>query len=86
MNDDLSFDNLESVRMVDSISEDTSDVGVLNAALSGLTLRNMHFIPIVTEPIVNYHTYDGRDLSKKKLIQAVINDLQVTKEFLLLKI
>lgn len=80
MDENLSFDNLDSVSTVDSISEDRSDVGVLNSVLAGFNLPNMHFIPIVTEPIVNYHYYDGsRDLPKKKLIQAVINDLLVTK-------
>jgi len=80
MNEDLSFDNLDSVSTVDSFSEDTSEVGVLNSVLSGFKLRNMNFIPIVTEPTVNYHSYDGpRDLPKKKLIQSVINDLQTTK-------
>lgn len=80
MEADLSFDNLDSVSTVDSVSEDKSDVATLNSALAGLKLRNMLFIPIVTEPIVNYHIYEGpRDLPKKKLIQAIINDLQTSK-------
>ncbi len=80
MDESLSFDNLDSVSTVDSIQEDRSDVAVLNSTLDGFKLRNMHFIPIVTEPIVNYHSYDGsKDLPKKKLIQAIIKDLQTTK-------
>jgi hypothetical protein len=80
MDAELSFDNLESVSTVDSKQEDMSDVGALNAALHNLKLGNMLFIPVVTEPIVNYHTYEGpSDLPKKKLIQAIIKDLQASK-------
>ncbi|MCX6169091.1 MAG: hypothetical protein NTX65_07125 [Ignavibacteriales bacterium] len=80
MDTDLSFDNLDSVSTVDSQSHESSDVEMLDAALHDLKLRNMLFIPIVTEPIVNYHSYDGpRNQNKKKLIQSVISDLQVTK-------
>lgn len=80
--DDLGFDALDSV---DGISphrkvEDSSDVANFNSVLSGLKVSKLDYIPIVTEPIVNYHHYEGpQESNKKKLLQAVINDIRVTK-------
>ncbi|MEW6653255.1 MAG: hypothetical protein AB1394_07270, partial [Bacteroidota bacterium] len=80
--DDLGFDALDAA---DGISphrkfEDTSDVALFNSALSGLKVTKMDYIPIVTEPIVNYHHYEGApESNKKKLIQAVIADIKTAK-------
>ncbi len=80
--DDLGFDALDSA---DGISphrqlEDTSDVSLFNSVLNGLRVAKMDYIPIVTEPTVNYHHYEGPlESNKKKLIQSVIADIQVTK-------
>ena len=77
--DDLSFDNIDTSES-DSLQTDTSDVATLHSVLRDLKISKMNYIPVVTEPIVNYHPYDGpRDNSKKKLIQALIKDLQVSK-------
>ena len=80
---EISFDNLEAENVSPLASPvDQSDVGLLNASLYDLKLGRMLFIPIVTEPIVNYHTYEGpRDPNKKKLIKSIISDLQATKGF-----
>lgn len=80
--DQVSFDNLdtEGVLSSSSIPVDQSDVGQLNSHLSEFKLSNMLFIPIVTEPIINFHTYEGQhDTNKKKLIKNVISDLQTSK-------
>ncbi len=80
MEADLAFENLESVSTVDSEPEEKSDVELLNEALSRFKLPNMFFIPVVTEPIVNYHHYEGpQEENKKKLIQNLIKDLQTSK-------
>ncbi len=77
--DEISFDALELSSETEA-GQDTSDVGQFHAALHDLKVNNMNYIPIVTEPIVNYHSYEGpRDESKKKLVQTIIKDLQVTK-------
>lgn len=77
--DEISFDTLESSPGPEP-DQDTSDVGQLHAALHDLKIKNMNYIPVVTEPIVNYHAYEGpRDQNKKKLIQTIIKDLQTTK-------
>ncbi|MCL4548377.1 MAG: hypothetical protein M1495_07400 [Bacteroidetes bacterium] len=77
--DEISFDNLDTAAEPE-ISQDTSDVGQFHASLHDLKINGMNYIPIVTEPIVNYHSYEGpRDQNKKKLIQTIIKDLQSTK-------
>ncbi len=80
--DQVSFDNLdtEGVLPSSSLQVDESDVGQLNSLLSDFRLSNLLFIPIVTEPVINFHTYEGqRDANKKKLIENVISDLQTSK-------
>ncbi|MBS3945035.1 MAG: hypothetical protein KGZ42_06015, partial [Melioribacter sp.] len=75
----LSFDSLDEVANSEPAS-DTSDVGMLQSSLFGLKLNQFQFIPIITEPIVNYHMYDGpRDDNRKKLLQLVVNDIQTVK-------
>jgi hypothetical protein len=76
---EISFDSLEAagspVNFVDQ-----SDVGLLQATLYDLKVGKLNFIPIVTEPIVNYHSYEGtRDPNKKKLLEIIRTDLQTTK-------
>lgn len=80
--DDLSFDSLEAAEGINPHRhvEDTSDVALFNSALNGLKVSNMDYIPIVTEPTVNYHHLEiAPDTNKKKLIQTVIADIQATK-------
>ena len=78
---DISFDSLDDVSSIPVVQEeDTSDAGVLNSALFGLKLPVMQYIPVVTEPTVNFHVYEGPKLdNKKKLLQSVITDIQETK-------
>ncbi len=80
--DDLSFDSLDSAEGINPHRrlEDTSDVALFNSALAGLKVTKMDYIPIVTEPTVNYHHYDGPpETNKKKLLQTVVADIHATK-------
>lgn len=80
--DEISFDNLEATGDLApaAMKVDQSDVGQLNAVLSDFRLGSMYFIPIVTEPLVNFHLYEGpRDQNKNKLIQSVVQDLKTVK-------
>lgn len=75
----LSFDTLDEVSQSEPAS-DTSDVGLLQSSLFGLKLNQCQFIPVITEPVVNFHMYDGpRDSNRKKLLQLVANDIQTVK-------
>lgn len=79
--DEITFDNLDGGGTVaSSVPIDQSDVGLLNTSLSRFRMGSMNFIPIVTEPLVNFHMYEGhKDSNKKKLVQAVIDDLRNVK-------
>ncbi len=79
--EDISFESLDSAGEASySGLSDTSDVGLLQSYIHDLKISQLNFIPVVTEPIVNYHLYEGpRDNNKKKLISTLINDLQSTK-------
>lgn len=77
---EISFDSLDKIDTGAGEEVDTSEVGRLNSALAGFNLKSLHFIPIVGEPIVNYHFYEGpKEENKKKLLQAIIEDIQNTK-------
>jgi hypothetical protein len=76
---EISFDSLEAAgSQVNFV--DQSDVGQLQSVLFDLKIPRLQYIPVVTEPIVNYHVYEGpRDENKKKLLEAVRHDLLATK-------
>ncbi len=77
---ELSLDRLESSEESSQDQSETSDVTLFHSALQDLKISNLDYIPIVTEPAINFHLYDGpKDPNKKKLIQSIKNDLQVTK-------
>jgi hypothetical protein len=79
MTEDLSFDSIEEMESEEQ-SVDSSDIGHISAQLSDIKLNKLDFIPIVTEPGVNFHTYEGpRDKNKKKLIESIIEDIQISK-------
>lgn len=76
----FSFESLDEAAPAPEPEKDTSDVGQLQSSLFGLKLNNCQFIPIITEPVVNYHNYEGpRDENKKKLLQLVANDIRNVK-------
>lgn len=76
---ELSFDNLDTSE-APLAQVESSDVGSLNSILHDLKISNMLYIPAVTEPVVNYHIFEGvRDENKKKLIQTIRDDLQAAK-------
>ncbi|MEW6195801.1 MAG: hypothetical protein AB1521_11660 [Bacteroidota bacterium] len=76
---EISFDKLDDIAEIPE-PVDSSDVGQLQSSLYGMKVRNLQFIPIITEPVVNYHLYEGqRDENKKKLLQSIITDIQSSK-------
>jgi hypothetical protein len=80
-NDDLSYEELEKtegLNETDVVS--TSGLALISTSLKGINLNNSFFIPILTEPALNYHVYEGSKLGKSsKFSQDVINDIYETK-------
>ena len=59
---------------------DKADIGSIAAELSHIKLSQSQFIPILTEPILNYHVYEGERLKdRNKLLDAIIGDIAKTK-------
>lgn len=72
---DISFDDFGS----DS-DAGISDVQEISSKLGDIQLSKGEFIPVLTEPVMSYHLYEGtKDDDKNKLIQAVVNDIQTSK-------
>ncbi|MBM4172181.1 MAG: hypothetical protein FJ214_09965 [Ignavibacteria bacterium] len=77
---DISFDSLDSTPSISEQDVDNSNVSLLQSALYGLNINRMQYLPIITEPVVNYHHYEGpRDDNRKKLYQNIITDIQSVK-------
>ncbi len=78
MAEDISFDSVG-----DSDSQkgtDASDISAIASTLVDIKLNKSQFIPILTEPSVNYHIYDGEKFKdKNKLLDAIINDISRAK-------
>ncbi|MFC2133567.1 hypothetical protein ACFLTH_03020 [Bacteroidota bacterium] len=76
--DDVSFDEFGGGLEVEDEMGD--NVGVAAAALKGIKLSKCNFIPVVTEPVANFHIYEGdREQDKRKIIDAVITDIEDSK-------
>ena len=79
--DDLSFEDLDKgspITEVEVVS--TSGLALISTSLKGINLNNSLFIPILTEPALHYHVYEGSKLGKSsKFVQDLINDISETK-------
>lgn len=59
---------------------DSSDINNIAQNLGGVNLKKTEFIPIVTEPTVNFHPFDAQpDLKRDKIIDLLRKDVQNTK-------
>jgi hypothetical protein len=77
---ELSFDSLDDTTTPIGVDVDANDIAQVAASLSNFQLSKMEFIPIITEPTVNFHVYEGpREEKKNKLIDAIIKDIQTVK-------
>jgi hypothetical protein len=74
---EISFDKDES----ESFSRyDSSDVGMLANSLTGVNMKKIEFVPVVTEPTVNFHPFEApAETKKEKIIDLLRKDIQDTK-------
>jgi len=85
--DSISFDALDDSSGVSiGVDQDMADVSVLAAQLAGLNLSNAVFLPVATEPVVNFHVYDGNsEKDKSKILDAIIQDIERAKGMIVSK-
>ena len=82
LSDDLSFDSLDST---ESAPLDT-EVSEIAAKLVDYDLTKAQFIPVITDPNVTFHIYEGLlEKDKKKTIEKIILEIQDSKGFLIAK-
>ncbi len=79
---DISFENIDDAK-VSSNPSDSSDWGVLTSALEGINLNQAQFVPVVTEPVLNYHVYEGvKEDDPKKMKNLILEDIDRSKNIL----
>ncbi|MEJ2493761.1 MAG: hypothetical protein P8Y79_05480 [Ignavibacteriaceae bacterium] len=78
--DSLQLEGLEGEPTSLQPKVDDSAIGEIKKALTGLNLNNYSFIPVLTEPSIYYHLYEGsRSAKSQKLKEAIINEILETK-------
>jgi len=85
--DEISFDSLDGMSEIQEEKKtDTSEVSIIAAKLVEFNLSKASFIPVVTEPNVTFHIYEGLiEKDKKKNINKIILEIQNVKGILLTK-
>ena len=80
MSGDINFESLEAGAGGDDAAEDSSDIGLLSNELAEFNLKNASFIPITTDPSINFHVYEGEKLSdKNKQLDLILKDIEKSK-------
>lgn len=59
---------------------DQPSINAFAAALKGVSLSKLEFIPALTEPAIYYHSYEGKkDLKSGKLQEEILSDIRQSK-------
>lgn len=85
--DDLSLEDLEKDSPISDVEVvSTSGLALISTSLKGINLNNSVFIPVLTEPSLHYHVYEGSKLGKSaKFTQDLIDDINETKNITISK-
>ena len=76
---EIAFDNFEDDKSSLN-SENVSDLEEISALLENIKIGSAQFIPIITEPIANYHIYETtEEKDKGKILDEIIRDILETK-------
>ncbi len=80
MSDDFSLEEFGAEETSSEDSYSSTEVGSIASELSGIKLSSAKFVPIGTEPGMNYHIYEGpREKDRQKQILAITTDIEETK-------
>jgi len=79
ISDDFSFDDAGSGFQSEE-QEESSDVTLLASELNDIKLNSAEFIPVVTEPHINYHIFENPSQpDKKKLLETARKEILENK-------
>jgi len=77
-NSEFDFESIEGHSGLGTI--DSNDLSHVSSYFDESDLKNASFIPVVSEPIVNHHTFNGGfGKNKQKTIDAIIKDIKEQK-------
>ncbi|MBU2494064.1 MAG: hypothetical protein KJ571_15665 [Bacteroidetes bacterium] len=84
--DDISFDNIDSAAPSSGPDVKGGEFTTIAASLNDIKLNQATFVPVITEPAINYHIYEGARIEdKSKLIDIILKDILETKGFYISK-
>ncbi len=85
--DEISFEDFEKSKTLAEVEVvSSSGLALISANLKDINLNKSVFIPILTEPAINYHIYEASKLGKSsKFINELINDISETKNITISK-
>jgi hypothetical protein len=76
----LQLEGVESKETTLTSDIDARSISSMGAALKGVNLNKLEFIPALTEPAIYYHPYDGKkDLKSTKMLDEIISDIRQSK-------
>ncbi len=83
LTDDISFESLDAPTETNTIDTEISEIA---SKLVNYDLTKAQFIPVVTDPNVTFHIYEGLlEKDKKKTIEKIISEIQDSKGYLIAK-
>lgn len=86
--DDISFDALDSMEEVSPLvsQSNSNEISEIAANLVNYDLSKAIFIPVITDPHVTFHIYEGLlEKDKRKTIDKIIAEIHSTKGLILLR-
>jgi len=85
ISDDLSFESLDSLSPIDETTDtNTTEISEIAANLVEYDLSKAQFIPVVTDPNITFHIYEGIiEKDKKKNLDKIISEIYNSKGLLL---
>ncbi len=86
--DDISFESLDSMDESSAVETQSNpnEISELAASLVNYDLTKAQFVPVITDPNVTFHIYEGLlEKDKKKTIDKIIAEIQNTKGLILLR-
>lgn len=78
--DGLQLEGVDSKDTTFSGDVNTPSITAIGSALKSVGIKNLEFIPALTEPAIYYHIYDGKKHSKEnKLTEEILEDIRQSK-------
>jgi hypothetical protein len=87
LSEDISFDTLDNISTIeDDSAVSSTEISEIASKLVEFDLSQAQFIPVLTDPNVTFHIYEGiLESDKKKNISKILTEIQNTKGIVVTK-